>query len=55
LLGLCEECLKCVHVFVDVANFAPFAACFGEKSGVRDKRVVTYTCGAAAKRRLRNA
>ena len=39
MLGLCEEYLKCVHVFVDVANFAPFAACFGEKSGVRDKRV----------------
>ena len=39
LLGLCEEYLQCVHVFVDVANFAPFAACFGKKSGVRDKRV----------------
>ena len=39
MLGLGEQYLKFVHGFVDVANFAPFAACFGEESGVRDKRV----------------
>ena len=39
LLGLGEQFLKFFHVFVGAANFAPFAACFGEKSGIRDQRV----------------
>ena len=39
MLGLGEQILKFRHVFVGVANFAPFVACFGGKSGIRDKRV----------------